>query len=104
MMLKVPPPSLMMPEITFSEVVYGPLHDLVGGAVARELCLTGRRVDAAEALALRLVATVVPGDQLLDEARRYAALMTQAPRDVLLRTKAKIVRRAGVTQGATLDL
>ena len=92
------------PEITFSEVVYGPLHDLVGGAVARELCLTGRRVDAAEALALRLVATVVPGDQLLDEARRYAALMTQAPRDVLLRTKAKIVRRAGVTQGATLDL
>ena len=92
------------PEISFSEVVYGPLHDLVGGAVARDLCLTGRRVDASEALALRLVSAVVPGDQLLAEALRYAAMVTQAPREVLLRTKAKIVRRAGVTQGETLDL
>ena len=35
------------PEISFGDVVYGPLHDLVGGAVARELCLTGRRIDAS---------------------------------------------------------
>jgi enoyl-CoA hydratase len=40
------------PEITFGDVVYGPLHDLVGGAVARELCFTGRVVDATEAKAL----------------------------------------------------
>ena len=92
------------PEISFSEVVYGPLHDLVGGAVARDLCLTGRRIDASEAHALRLVSSVVPGDQLLDEATRYAAMVTQAPREVLLRTKAKIVRRAGTSQGETLDL
>jgi len=46
------------PEHRFSDVVYGPLHDLVGGAVARE---------------------------------------------VLVRTKAKAVRRAAVV-GATLDL
>jgi enoyl-CoA hydratase len=92
------------PEISFGDVVYGPLHDLVGGAVARELCLTGRRVDAAEALALRLVSTVVPRAQLDDEARRYAAMVTQAPREVLLRTKAKMTRRAGVTQGDTLAL
>ena len=92
------------PEISFSEVVYGPLHDLVGGAVARDLCLTGRRVDAAEALELRLVSTVVPRAELLGEARRFAAMITHAPRDVLVRTKAKIVRRAGVTQGETLDL
>ena len=36
------------PERTFGDVVYGPLHDLVGGAVARELCFTGRVVDATD--------------------------------------------------------
>jgi enoyl-CoA hydratase len=92
------------PEISFGDVVYGPLHDLVGGAVARELCLTGRRVEAQEALALRLVSTVVERARVLDEARRYAEMITHAPRDVLLRTKAKITRRAGVTEGETLNL
>ena len=37
------------PEHTFSQVVYAPLHDLVGGSIARDLALTGRRIDAAEA-------------------------------------------------------
>ena len=40
------------PEFTFGDVVYSPLHELVGGAVARDLCLTGRPIDAAEALRL----------------------------------------------------
>ena len=31
-------------------------------------------------------------------------MVTQAPRDLLLRTKAKIKRRAGITQGETLEL
>jgi enoyl-CoA hydratase len=92
------------PEISFGDVVYGPLQDLVGGAVARELCLTGRRVDASEALAMHLVASVVPRADLATEAMRYATMVTQAPREILLRTKAKVKRRADVTQGATLDL
>ena len=58
------------PEHVFSQVVYGPLHDLVGGAVARDLALTGRVVEAEEAQALGLVSRVVPGEQLLAEARR----------------------------------
>ena len=40
------------PELAFGDVVYGPLHDLVGGSVARDLCLTGRILEAAEALTL----------------------------------------------------
>jgi enoyl-CoA hydratase len=92
------------PEITFGDVVYGPLHDLVGGAVARELCLTGRRIDATEALAIHLVASVVPRVDLVTEAMRYASMVTQAPRDILLRTKAKATRRANVVQSATLEL
>jgi len=92
------------PEITFGDVVYGPLHDLVGGAVARELCFTGRSVDAAEALALRLVSRVVPRSELAEAARALASQIARAPRGVLLRTKAKAQRRAGVVQEATLDL
>jgi len=92
------------PEITFGDVVYGPLHDLVGGAVARELCLTGRRIDASEALAMRVVASVVSRADVATEAIRYARMVTKAPRDALLRTKAKAKRRANVVQDATLDL
>jgi enoyl-CoA hydratase len=91
------------PEQTFSDVVYGPLHDLVGGSVARDLCMTGRVLSASEALGLRLVTAVVPAGQAVDEARRLAALVCRAPRDVLMRTKAKAVRRARVA-GSTLDL
>ena len=91
------------PEQAFSDVVYGPVHDLVGGAVARDLCLTGRVVDADEALALRLVTRVVEPAKLLDEAMGLAAQVCRAPRDILRRTKAKAVRRAAVA-GATLDL
>ena len=92
------------PEITFGDVVYGPLHDIVGGAVARDLCFTGRAVDASEALRLHLVSAVVPAAELLAEAGRFAAQIARAPRDVLVRTKAKALRCSGITAGATLDL
>ena len=92
------------PEITFGDVVYGPLHDLVGGAVARDLCFTGRIIDAPEALALRLVSRVLPPGDLLREARQFADQIARAPRDVLLRTKAKATRRAATVSDGTLDL
>ena len=92
------------PEITFGEVVYSPLHDLVGGAVAREMCLTGRRVDADEALAFRLVSSVVAPSELADEVARWSAQITAAPRDVLLRMKAKVIRRAAIDARTTLEL
>ena len=87
------------PEQTFSDVVYGPLHDLVGGAVA----LTGRSIDADEALRLHLVSQVVPAGEALDAALATAAQIARGPRDVLRRTKAKAVARAAVA-GPTLDL
>ena len=91
------------PEIEFGDVVYGPLHDLVGGAVARELCFTGRVVEAPEAKALGLVSSIVSPAELMDELARFTDQIVRAPRDVLLRTKAKAVRRARVV-GKTLDL
>jgi enoyl-CoA hydratase len=92
------------PEHVFSQIVYAPLHDLVGGSVARDLALTGRRIDAAEAERLGLVSRVVPTDRVVDEARAVATEIARAPRDVLLLMTAKIRRRAGITPGATLDL
>jgi enoyl-CoA hydratase len=92
------------PEIELGDVVYGPLHDVVGGGLARELCLTGRVVEAWEAKVIGLVSSVVPVDALHDEAARFTGLMVRAPRDVLVRTKAKAVRRAAVVQERTLDL
>ena len=92
------------PEIEFGDVVYGPLHDIVGGGLARELCFTGRVVEAREAKALGLVSSIVPVDELASEVTRFTALMGRAPRDVLLRTKAKAIRRAAVVRDKTLDL
>jgi enoyl-CoA hydratase len=92
------------PEIAFGDVVYGPLHDLVGGAVARDLCFTGRRVDAAEADRLGLATRLVPDGQARDAAVELAAAIAGAPRSVLVRTKAKAVRRAASAPGGTLDL
>jgi enoyl-CoA hydratase len=92
------------PEHSFSQVVYAPLHDLVGGAVARDLALTGRVVEAEEARAIGLVTRVVAAGELLDDAIAVAREIARAPRDVLLRMKQKIARRAGIQFGATLDL
>ena len=52
---------------------------------------------------LGLVSRVAPEGRVLDAARDIAAQIAQAPRAILLRTKAKATRRAGVA-GPTLDL
>jgi enoyl-CoA hydratase/carnithine racemase len=92
------------PEVTFGDVVYAPLHDLVGGAIARDLCFTGRKVDATEALALHLVTRVVAPGDLAAAVSDVAQQIARAPRELLLRTKAKVRRRAGITVEGTLDL
>ena len=93
------------PERTFGDVVYGPLHDLVGGAVARELTMGGRELDARDALAVHLVGEVVEPDALAAATDAAVARVCVAPREVLMRTKAKALRRAGFGgQSPTLDL
>jgi enoyl-CoA hydratase/carnithine racemase len=93
------------PERTFGDVVYGPLHDLVGGAMARELTIGGREMNAAEALAAHLVGEVVEPDALAAATSAAVERVCAAPRDVLVRTKAKALRRAGFQgESPTLDL
>jgi enoyl-CoA hydratase len=65
------------------------LPDVVGAAHARDLLLTGRTVDADEALRIGLVSRVVPGERLLDEAlEAAAAIAATAPVPSRLTTRA----------------
>jgi enoyl-CoA hydratase len=92
------------PEYAFADVVYTPLADLIGGARARELCYTGRKVAADEALAIGLANRVVPPDAVVSTALEIAATIAVAPRQNLMRTKTKAVSRAALPQSGTLDL
>jgi enoyl-CoA hydratase/carnithine racemase len=89
------------PEQSWADVVFSPLADLVGSARARDLCFTGRSIDASGALSMGLVSAVVDPGELVDETTRTATMIARAPRDVLVRTKAKALRRSGIPAGAT---
>jgi enoyl-CoA hydratase/carnithine racemase len=71
------------------------LVELVGYAKALELCVTGRRVAADEALSSGLVNVVVPPDQLDAAAADLAAAVLEGARDAVIEIKALISQAAG---------
>lgn len=77
------------PERRRFPVVYGPLAECVGSTRARELVLTGRTVDAEEALALGLLTEVVRDRPVLDRARELAYDIARTPWHVLHRMRRK---------------
>jgi enoyl-CoA hydratase/carnithine racemase len=81
------------------------LPRLVGYQVARELILTGRRWDAAEAKALGLVNRVVPLDRVLDDAMETARRMATFPSLGLVQAKRAINHsmEAGLAAGLRFD-
>jgi enoyl-CoA hydratase len=93
------------PEQRFGDVMYAPLRNLVGGATARELCLTGRSIDAAEAFRLGLVSAVVDPPAFPAALAALAAEIARAPRRNLVRTKAKFIAAAAIpVTTQTLDI
>src|SRR5271165_46730 len=66
----------------------------VGEKIVRDLVLTGRIFDAAEALRLGLITEIVPPEQLLDRARELAAQLAENSPLSLLRTKRLLTDRA----------
>lgn len=87
--LASPRASFGHPEIKFgAPPLFTPLRWIVGDGVARELCLTGRRIDAAEAHRVRLVSEVIPEGALLDRAVAVARGILEAPDAALRFTKA----------------
>lgn len=91
-------------EYAWTEVVYRPLRELIGGSLARELTLTGRSVDADEAHRIGLVNDVAPTAEVVERAVAMATAIAAMPRPIALRSKAKIVRAAGIEDGSTLEL
>jgi enoyl-CoA hydratase len=68
------------------------LARLVGKGLAKELCLTGRLIDAAEAKALGLAARIFPPEVLLTETLKTARALAEKGR-VALRAVKQVINR-----------
>ncbi|MGF7237252.1 MAG: enoyl-CoA hydratase/isomerase family protein [Frankia sp.] len=84
--------SFALPEVGLGLVPYlggtGTLVAAVGYARALEICLTGRVVDASEAVGLGLAQLRVPADQLADAVSDLIAAVLAAPRAATTELKA----------------
>jgi enoyl-CoA hydratase/carnithine racemase len=93
--------SLSMAEVTLGLVpdLAGTkrLVDLVGYARALEICITGRRLDAAEAQRVGLATVVVPVGELDATVRDLAAATLAGHRDAVVEIKALLAGAAGRT-------
>ncbi|MFJ4470281.1 enoyl-CoA hydratase/isomerase family protein [Streptomyces sp. NPDC089424] len=80
----------LVPDLTGTH----PLVGLVGYARALEICVTGRSVQADEAVQTGLANVAVPGAELDGAVHDLAAALLAAPRDAVIETKA-LLRGAG---------
>jgi enoyl-CoA hydratase len=81
------------------------LAHAVGKAKAMDLCLTGRRIDAAEAERCGIVARVVPAAELLDQALATAATIAgMAPLAAIAAKEAvNVAFELGLTHGVAYE-
>jgi 2-(1,2-epoxy-1,2-dihydrophenyl)acetyl-CoA isomerase len=80
------------------------LPRLIGVSKAMEILLNGDEINAAEAERLGLVSKVVPGDQLLDDARKLAGRLAKGPTRAIGMTKSLIYKTASASLDQALDL
>jgi enoyl-CoA hydratase len=84
------------PEIKFgAPPLYTPLRWIVGCGLARDLCLTGRTIEAEEAHRIGLVSEVVSGQDVLDRAMSLAGTILEAPLPTLEIAKRYMVDNSG---------
>ena len=86
------------PEIKFgAPPLFTPLQWIVGIGVARDLCLTGRRIDANEALRIGLANRISDPEKVLDDAMAMARTIIEAPQAALERTKRYLISSPSAT-------
>jgi len=78
------------------------LPRLIGTSRAMDLVLTGRAVDAAEALEIGLVNRVVPAGQALAEAQALAIRIAAFPQTCLREDRASLLEQDGLDEAAAL--
>jgi methylglutaconyl-CoA hydratase len=81
----------------FPAIVFASVANAAGHRAARELALSGRRIDAMEALRLGLVHRVVAAEKLLEEARATAQEMAGYGPTVLRLGKELMRNAAGLS-------
>jgi methylglutaconyl-CoA hydratase len=106
--------TLAVPEAKFgfTEVCIGFIPAIVsvflirqiGEKRARDLLLSGRILDAAEAHQIGLVTEVVPTDRLLERGRELAATLLASSPTSLLRTKQLLAHLSGSSLDGDLEL
>ena len=87
-----------IPDATYAAAL--PAH--VGVAVARDLMLSGRKFDAAEALRIGLISRVVPHDDLRRSALDAAKEVLQTPPDARVHFKRMLNERYGLIDYQTM--
>jgi enoyl-CoA hydratase len=86
------------PEIKFgAPPLFTPLQWIVGAGLARDLCLTGRRIDADEALRIGLVNSISEPGRVLDDALAMARTIIEAPQAAIECTKRYLVSSPSAT-------
>jgi enoyl-CoA hydratase len=78
------------------------LPRLIGTSRAMDLVLTGRGVDAAEALEIGLVNRVVPPGQALEAAQALARQIAAFPQTCLREDRASLLEQDGLDEAAAL--
>lgn len=85
------------PEIKFgAPPLFTPLRWIVGDGLARDLCLTGRRIDANEAHRIGLVSEITAEENLIDRAIHIAETILEAPLTTLQYAKGYITGNSGL--------
>ena len=87
-----------IPDATYAAVL--PAH--VGVAVARDLMLSARRVDAAEAVRIGLISRLAPHDELRSAALEATRQILQTAPDARLHFKRMLNERYGTIDYATM--
>lgn len=84
------------PEIKFgAPPMLTPLRWIIGEGIARDLCLTGRKVDSQEAFRIGLVSEITQENELLQRAIQIGQNILEAPFDTIKYTKSYFISNAG---------
>jgi enoyl-CoA hydratase len=92
------------PEIKFVPALYGTYSRIMGEGRARELVLTGKIITAREALEIGLINKITAPETPLDEAKKMAKMIAEAPLHVLQVEKRVIQEVQGKNLTDSVDL